>query len=391
MPSPRGVESAVVHYGDITLTFMNNWYRADQRGNPYGYVSAVAVEEKSVIDYNRGDPDGVRQEGEEPRPPRVPMVAIYPEEGTIYSDNPLIVLDAEWVDDQEREAAELFVDFVQEPENQERVLEYGFRPGNPDVPLGDPVSLENGVDPDQPTTLLETPSPEVLAGLLDSWADQRKQARVLLLIDVSGSMGEEVEDGRTRLDLAKDAAVRALDDFNDDDVVGLWVFSTELGDQADQDILPLIEPTRIADVKEQLRSRIEALVPTNNTPLYTAVQSAYEDSLDGYDPARINAVVVLSDGINDDTEPDDDEEQLEELLQTLGQGSEGQQSRPVRVFPIIFSSDADAPTLRRIAEASQAAALQRQRPHHDRQGLRRCHQQFLSGRGTPGMLRPVVA
>src|SRR5690606_10068169 len=77
----EGVESAVVHYGDITMTFMNNWFRADQRGNPFGYVSAVAVEEKSVIDYNKGNPDGVLQEGEEPRPPRVPLVAIYPEEG----------------------------------------------------------------------------------------------------------------------------------------------------------------------------------------------------------------------------------------------------------------------------------------------------------------------
>src|SRR5690606_29929519 len=36
----RGVESAVVHYGDTTLTFLENWYRADQRGNPYQYVSA---------------------------------------------------------------------------------------------------------------------------------------------------------------------------------------------------------------------------------------------------------------------------------------------------------------------------------------------------------------
>ena len=27
-----GIESAVVHYGDITMTFLNNWYRADQRG-----------------------------------------------------------------------------------------------------------------------------------------------------------------------------------------------------------------------------------------------------------------------------------------------------------------------------------------------------------------------
>src|SRR3546814_9402138 len=80
------------------MTFMNNWFRADQRGNPFGYVSAVAVEEKSVIDCNAGNPDGELQEGEEPRPPRVPLVAIYPEEGTLYSDNPLFVLDAAWVD-----------------------------------------------------------------------------------------------------------------------------------------------------------------------------------------------------------------------------------------------------------------------------------------------------
>src|SRR5581483_8400097 len=52
-----GVESSVVHYGDTTLTFLNNLYRADQRGQALTYVSAVAVEEKSVIDYNLGNPD----------------------------------------------------------------------------------------------------------------------------------------------------------------------------------------------------------------------------------------------------------------------------------------------------------------------------------------------
>ena len=129
----------MVHYGDTTLTFLNNLYRADQRGNSFSYASAVAVEEKSVIDYNRGNPDGVLQPGEEPRPPRVPLVAIYPEEGTLYSDNPFFVLDAEWVSDAEREAAGLFGEFVQEADNQERVLEYGFRPGNPEVAIGAPV------------------------------------------------------------------------------------------------------------------------------------------------------------------------------------------------------------------------------------------------------------
>ena len=75
------MESAVVHYGDTTLTFLNNLYRADQRGNSFGYASAVAVEEKSVIDYNRGNPDGILDPGEKPASPRVPLVAIYPKEG----------------------------------------------------------------------------------------------------------------------------------------------------------------------------------------------------------------------------------------------------------------------------------------------------------------------
>ncbi|MGV3758416.1 MAG: substrate-binding domain-containing protein [Actinomycetota bacterium] len=353
----RGVESAVVHYGDITMTFLNNWFRADQRGNPFGYVSAVAVEEKSVIDYNRGDPDGVLQEGEEPRPPRVPLVAIYPEEGTVYSDNPLYVLDAEWVDEAEAAAAESFVEFVQLPENQEKVLEYGFRPGNLDVAIDDPISPEYGVDPNQPETLLEVPSPAVLARLLDDWEDQRKPARVLLVMDVSGSMGDiaDPETGATKLDLAKEATITALADFNDDDEVGLWIFTTGLGDDEAADWVPLIEPSRVGDVREELRTRIRGLVPLNGTPLYAATQAAYEEQLASYDPARINAVVLLSDGMNDDGETSDDDDQLRELVDRLSAGSEGQQSRPVRVFPISYGEGADLTTLRRIAEASQAA------------------------------------
>src|SRR3546814_14166058 len=109
--------------------------------------------------------------------PRVPLVAIYPEEGTLYSDNPLIVLDAEWVDADEKAAAARFVEFAQRPENQERVLEFGFRPGNPDVAVTAPVDRANGVDPTQPQTLLEVPSPEVTVAVLVAWAHHSKGPR----------------------------------------------------------------------------------------------------------------------------------------------------------------------------------------------------------------------
>ena len=352
----RQIESAVVHYGDTTLTFLNNWYRADQRGNPYQYVSAVAVEEKSVIDYNSGNPDGVLQEGEEPRPPNVPLVAIYPEEGTLYSDNPLYVLDADWVSDDEAAGAEQFIDFVQRRENQEQILRYGFRPGNPAVAIDEPIDRGNGVDPTEPQTLLEVPEPEVLTQLLDDWEDQRKPARVLLLVDVSGSMSDlaDPETGATKLELAKQATIAALDEFNDDDEVGLWVFTTDLGDGA-EDHLELVPTGRVGDVRENLKTRIRDLVPLNGTPLYSATQSAYEQALEDYDPTRINAVVLLSDGVNDDGEPDDDREQLEELLSLLSDRAEGEQGQAVRVFPISYGENADLPTLRRIAESSQAA------------------------------------
>jgi Ca-activated chloride channel family protein len=350
----RSIESAVVHYGDITPTFLNNLYRSDQRGAPYAYASAVAVEEKSVIDYNRGNPDGVLDPGEEPRPPRVPLVAIYPEDGTLFSDNPFIVLDAEWVSDEEKEAAARFEDYVRRPEAQRRVLEAGFRPGNTAVDVGAPISPENGVDPDEPRTTLEVPEPEVLIQALDRWGQQRKSARVLLLIDVSGSMGEvaDPDTGETRLDLAKRAAVEALDDFKDDDEVGLRVFSTNISGQEPTDYADIVPIAPAGENRESLARRIRDLVPTEGTPLYTAVGDSYQQLLEDYAPERINALLVLSDGRNEDPRNTD----LGDLLDDLRATSEGQSSRPVRIFPIAFSGDADLQTLSDIAEATDAAA-----------------------------------
>jgi Ca-activated chloride channel homolog len=356
-----GVESAVVHYGDTTLTFLNNLYRADQRGSALTYVSAVAVEEKSVLDFNAGNPDGILEDGEEPRAPRTRLVSIYPEEGTLFSDNPFFVLEAEWVDADQAEGAERFAEFVARPENQRRVLEFGFRPANPDVPVGDPVTRANGVDPSQPTTLLEVPRPEVMIELLDRWEAQRKRARVMLVLDVSGSMGEPADPsdqgGPTRLDLAKQAAVEAIDLFAPDDELALRIFTTDVrGDGSGETFLDLVPYGRLAEVGETVANRLRDLVPLNGTPLYEVTSASYRSALEGFDPDRINAVVLLTDGVNDDGTPSDDSRQLEELLAELRSGAEGQASRPVRVFTIAYSRDAADDALRRIAEASSAAA-----------------------------------
>lgn len=354
------IESAVVHYGDITMTFLNNWFRADRRGTALTYASAVAVEEKSVIDYNNGNPDGVLSQGEEPREPRTPLVAIYPEEGTLYSDNPIYVLDADWVSPQQREAAQAFSDFVQTPENQERVLEFGFRPGNPEVALDEPITAANGVDPDQPATLLEVPSGQVMVDLLDTWATQRKGARVLMVLDVSGSMGEPADpddpNGPTKLDLAKQAVVEGLDDFKAEDLVGLRIFTTDdSGTPVVEDLSPIAP---IGANRESLVNRVNSLIPRAGTPLYQVTQESYDEMLADYDPALINAVIVLTDGQNDDGTPTDDAEQFEELLADVSESSNGETARPVRIFTLAYGAGTDPAELRQIAEASNATAYQ---------------------------------
>lgn len=354
------IESSVVHYGDITMTFLNNWYRADRKGTGLTYASAVAIEEKSVIDYNMGNPDGVLSQGEKPVKPRTPLTAIYPTEGTLYSDNPLFILDADWVSDAQHKAAVKFQDFVLTPDNQKKVLKYGFRPGNPDVAIGAPVTQANGVDPNQPQTLLEVPSDKVMVDLLDAWAAQRKGARVMLVLDASGSMGEPADpkdpNGPTKLDLAKEAVIDGLADFKSQDLVGIRMFTTDdSGAPVIEDLAPV---EAIGPKREELKRKVDALYPLRGTPLYQVTDDSYQDMLDGYDPSLINAVVLLTDGMNDDGNPGDDKQQFSALLSKVKTNSEGENSKPVRIFTIAYGTGSDPRELRQIAEAANATAYQ---------------------------------
>lgn len=352
------IESTVMHYGDMTMTFLNNLYRADQQGTALTYASAVAVEEKSVIDYNMGNPDGILDPGEQPRPPLVPLVAIYPKEGTLFSDSPFFIVDAPWVSPELVAGAEAFSEFVMRPENQQTLLSFNFRPGNPDVAIGPPISPENGVNPDMPQTLLEVPNPPVMVEMLDRWHTQRKSAQVLLVIDVSGSMKERAGSGssETKLDLAKQAAMNSLSQFGPDDIVGLRIFSTDLGPGEDQDFLDLVPLGPIRENADALRSAIEGLTPTNGTPLYDVTRRSFEDMSEQYDASRINAVVLLTDGMNDDGNVSDDNRQLNEALEVMREGSQGEMAKPIRLFTIGYGADADLNILRQLAEATNAAS-----------------------------------
>jgi Ca-activated chloride channel family protein len=175
---------------------------------------------------------------------------------------------------------------------------------------------------------------------------------VLLVIDVSGSMGDQTGAGASKLDLAKQAAVQALGQFSPNDQVGLRIFSTNISPRDPTDYLDLVPIGQVAAQREQLAAKIQSLVPTSGTPLYTTALASYQDMKRTFDAARINAVVLLTDGMNDDPRNND----LEKVLAALRADSEGVSATPVRLFTIAYGQDADKDVLRRMAEATNAAS-----------------------------------
>jgi Ca-activated chloride channel homolog len=339
------MERAVVHYGDTTLTYLGNLQRADDAGSGLGYVSAVAVEEKSVLDYNAGNPSGDPATLGKHRKPRVPLVAIYPKEGTLYSDSPYVVLDAPWVGDTVKAGANDFASFLRTKASQKVFTDAGFRTFEGQA--GTPLKSSKEVDAGEVENVLNPPSPEVLAGVRALWNEVRKPARVLLLLDVSGSMADAAGDtGASKLELAKKAVLQALHQFSDRDEVGVWVFTTDLHGKNYSQLVPVAP---IKDNRGAIVKSVKTLTPLSGTPLYSAVRSAAKEMNATYDPDAINAVVVMTDGRNEYT----GDMNLGRVVNELGNGSS---EARLRVFSIAYGDGADLKTLRKISEASNAAA-----------------------------------
>jgi Ca-activated chloride channel family protein len=340
----KSVESSVVHYGDISLTFLSNLADADARGQGLAYISAVTVEEKSVYDYNQGNPTGDPALAGKGAKPRVPLVAVYPKEGTLLSDHPYVVLTT--ASDDQKAAAADFLAYLQAGPQQKRFTDLAFRgfDGKP----GAGLTQANGLLPDQKFTVLDPPAPAVLAKALSTWDVQRKRARVLLVLDVSGSMQEQTSDGRSKLEVAKQAALQSLNLFAADDEVGLWTFS----DKQDLRVPPYDEKVAVGALsatRDRLRQAINGLSPGGGTALYATTRAAQRKLLDSVDPTRINAVVLLTDGKNE-TNRDNDLDSLVRDLDASGLESS------VRVFTIAYGSKADLGVLQRISKAARAAA-----------------------------------
>jgi len=313
------IENLIRHYSSRTTEFKEYIARGPE------YLDFVALEENDLIYINQGKT--------EYKPPEK-LVALYPKEGTYIHEHPFGIVNAVWVSDEQRKAAEIFTNYVLSKEVQEKILENGFRPANTEVPLKYPIATELGVNPDEPKRTLSVPAPETIVAIQQSWNYVKKKAHIYLLIDTSGSM-----DGDKIL-RAKEAIQIFANKFSPANEIGLISFNSSVSE--------VVPKRSLENNRSQIQNGVNELRADGSTALYDGILATTEklkaESNGGNN--KIKAIILLSDG--------QDTASAHSLREVTEELEKSQLSdNPIFVIPIAYGKDADISALNSIARASK--------------------------------------
>jgi hypothetical protein len=303
--------------------------------------------EQSVVAHNQQHPANL-------------VVALYPTEGTLALDYPAIPIEGPETTVETTRAVGQLVEALQTQEAVTAFQEAGFR--TVEGAARDDAFVQ-GIAVQMPTAM-PSPDPEVAGQLRQQWAALSLEMHMLAVIDVSGSMVDTDGGDQTRAELVRDAAAAALGLIPESGSVGVWLFSSFENDEAHWEELvevgPLTEEVGGVVRKEALIAATREIPPRAEanvsdavrgwTALYPTALAAFNEVKAGYEPGKVNSVVLLTDGRDEWPEGTEPEMSLDELLDALRAGYDP--ARPVHVITIGIGPEADADALRAIAEAT---------------------------------------
>jgi hypothetical protein len=189
--------------------------------------------------------------------------------------------------------------------------------------------------------------------LLNQWAGINLSARVQVLLDVSGSMNAQVPGtGLNRMQLTTQATAKALHLFKPATQLRILAFSTRLdGDKDYREILPM------APVAQHLAGgaldRLNQLKATANggTGLYDSILDTYRTARREWEPGRLNLVIVMTDGRNEDPRGISRADLLAELAKLQDP------RRPIPLIGVGVGPDADKAELDQLTKATGGQAF----------------------------------
>jgi Ca-activated chloride channel homolog len=267
---------------------------------------------------------------------REKLVLVYPKEGIVTADYPLVLLN-----EQRRADYDSVVALLRSTPFQQELMTSTFRrPAIPDL-APDTSLFPNAV-------LVELPFPNDLSAinriLFSFLNDQRRPAHAFYLLDLSGSMkGQRLSQLQSALHtLAGDDAslTGQFARFQAREHVTVLPFSSEV--EARQDYRfsdSAASPETLAEV----RRYADGLQAGGATAIYSSLEEAYRQALAAHqaDSTRYYSIMLLTDGENTRGESADDFEAFYRSLPA--------EARSIRTFPIIFG-EADRSALTHVAE-----------------------------------------
>jgi hypothetical protein len=283
------------------------------------------------------------------------QVAVYPPVALPGPDYPYAVLTT----GRTQEGATAFLRALLATEGAAAITKRGLR-----TPLGAPPSVipaGAGIrDEDyQPAPL---PPEQDAVALLNAWGGVHISARMLAVFDISGSMAAQVPGSQeTRLSATIKAAQDGAQLLLGTTELGVWTFSTDLDGERDyRELVPVgpLGPRRAEIVAEVGRMRVK---PNGATGLYDTVLAAYRDATRNWTPGRINMVLILTDGKDDNASGISRPELLGELRDLADP------KRPVPILFIGIGPEIDPAELEQIAEVTGGRVARTAKPSGIRQ------------------------
>jgi hypothetical protein len=286
-----------------------------------------------------------------------PAVALYPDEGTINLDYPIIVAAK---DDRVSRAAKAFARELSSAASQQTLHANGFR--TPDGKGGPALNAEHGVSPEAVKSLA-MPDAATVTKLSQAWARLKLGARILSITDISGTMALKPAGSQlTRLQLVAQSGIEGLKLWPDSAELGTWSFSTNLNGKGvdwkqEIPIGPLSAKIDGVSRREAIRSYLENLkaLPTGDTGLNDTLAAAYDKMKAEYEPDKVNTILVFTDGVgNDDPEGGISNAAILRKLR-----ADYDKSQPISVLIIALGATdaAGRRQMRQIAAATEGAAF----------------------------------
>ena len=223
---------------------------------------------------------------------RTDLVAAYADPPVPPLDYPFTVMPRSG----ERDAARRLLAELLDPRTERAITDQGLR--LPDGTAG-PTSDRTTADPVPPVAVPDT---DVADEMLNQWATINLSGRLQILLDVSGSMGQPVPGTRLdRMAVTLRATEAGFGLVKPTTKVGISLFSTNLdGDRDHRELLPARTVAEHLSGGSLAELRAVRAIDGGATGLYDSVLATYRAARQNWEPGRLNVVVVMTDGRNED-------------------------------------------------------------------------------------------